>query len=280
MKSMLILTDFSEAALRAAEYACELVDSLQISRIVLYHAYQTIIPGTDLPSSTTITQQQIYLESMELLGLLHDRIRSLVDPTIKIDLLAEETALLPDLLNQLSRKEAIDIIVMGVSGKSGLEKLLMGSFTAEVLRSSEFPVLIVPPEAFIGREIKSIVFSTDLKDYSIIPTSLLHKFLDTFPAELHVVNVQPEAKEKYLSETEESIAKLHTILDKYNPVFHYIQGDDIVADILTFSEEHDASLIIAVPKKHSFLSAVFHKSISKKLAYNSQIPLLCLPALR
>lgn len=276
---MLILTDFSEAAFRAAEYACDLVDPLQIGRIILFHAFQTVVVGTDLPAATVLNDRQIYLDSMESLGLVHDRLKPLAGPTVKIDLLAEDTSLFPDSINELCRKEAIDLTVMGVSGKTGLEKLLMGSVTTQMLRSGEFPVLIVPQDALIGRAMESIVFSTDLKDVSAIPVDLLHNFLDVFPATLHVVNVLPEAKEKYSPETEESIAKLHATLEKYNPAFHYIQGDDIVENILSFSEQHHVSLIVTVPKKHNFFSTVFHKSISKKLAYNSRVPLLYLPAL-
>lgn len=278
MKSILILTDFSEAAFRAAEYACELVDSLQVRRIILYHTYQSIVVGTDLPTNTTMNDRQIYLDSMEALGLVHDRLRPRVGNAVQIDLLAEATTLFPDSINALCRREAIDLIVLGVSGKSSIEKFLMGSVTAQVLQSSEFPALIVPEEAVIGKGIKSIVFAADLKDASTMPVNLLYKFLDAFPAELHVVNVLPEAREKYSPETEESIAKLHTVLDNYKPAFHYIQGDDVVANILSFVGQHHASLIVAVPKKHGFLTALFHKRVSKKLAYNTQVPLLVLPA--
>jgi nucleotide-binding universal stress UspA family protein len=276
---MLILTDFSEAAFRAAEYACELASTLQARRIILYHAYQTVVVSTDLPTTTLLNDRQIYLDSMEALGLMHDRLKPRVGNGAKIDLLAEDTSASPDLINELCRKEAIDLIVMGVSGKTGLEKVFIGSITTQILRSSEFPVLTVPQDALVGRAINSIVFSTDLKGTSVIPVHLLYDFLDAFPATLHVVNVLPEAREKYSPETEESIAGLHKILEKYNPAFHYIQGDDTVADILSFSEQHHVSLIIAVPKKHGFFSAIFHKSVSKKLAYNSRVPLLFLPAL-
>lgn len=280
MRSILVLTDFSEPAFHAAEYACQLADRLQVGRIVLYHAYQTVIDGTDLPSSTTIiNSQEIYLKSMETLGLVHDRLRSLVGPAVKIELLAEDTSFLPELINELCRREAIDLIVMGVSGKSGLEKLFMGSVTAQTFRTSDFPALIVPPEALIGREIKSIVLATDLKDFSTIPTGLLFEYLDIFKAELLVVNVAPEEAEGYTIETNESITQLQHTLEKYQPAFHYIQGDDIVENILSFSAQHRASLIITFPRKHGFWSTIFHKSISKKLAYNSPIPLLSLPTI-
>lgn len=280
MQSMLILTDFSEAAFRAAEYACKLVDSLQVERIVLYHTYQSVVVGTDLPTNTAMTDRQIYLDSMEALGLVHDRLKPLAGHTVKIDLLAEAITLFPDSINALCRREAIGLIVLGVSGKSGVEKFIMGSVTTQVLQSSEFPALIVPEEAAVGKGIKRIVLAADLKDPATMPVSLLHNFLAAFPAELDVVNVLPEAREKYSPETEASIAKLHSTLESYHPAFHYIQGDDVVANILSFAAQHHVDLIIAVPKKHGFLSGLFHKSIAKKLAYHTQVPLLALPAVQ
>ncbi|CAL1521278.1 universal stress protein [Chitinophaga sp. MM2321] len=277
MKSMLILTDFSDAAFRAAEYGCQLADSLGIKRIVLYHAYQTMVTGTDLPVTTSKNNHDIYLENMEALGLLHDQLKSMSGHAVAIDLLADNTPL-HSIINQRCREEEIDIIVMGVSGKSDLEKLLIGSTTTQILETSEVPVLVVPKGTFIGKGIKTIVFTTDLKDPATVPVEQLYKFLDAFPADLCVVNVAPAGEEKYLSETKEAIASLHNLLEKYQPTFHYINEDDTVKGILAFSEQQHASLIMAVPKRHSTFASLFRRSISKKLAYDSSIPLLSLPA--
>lgn len=280
MKSMLILTDFSETAFRAAEYACQLVDALQVNKVILYHAYQNVFVGTDLPSSTLAVERQVYMDSMEALGMLHDRLKPLLGNDVKIELLAKDTALFPDVINALCRQEDTGLIVMGASGKSGIEKMIMGSTTSQMLKTSEFPVLMVPHEALIGRGISRIVFSADLKDYSALPVNLLHQFLQAFPAELHIVNVMPEKREQYSPEMEESITKLHAALDKYNAAFHYIQGDDIVEHILSFAKQHHASLIIAVPRKHGLLDGIFHKSVSRQLAaHDDQVPLLALPAI-
>jgi len=251
MKSMLILSDFSEAAFRAAEYACALTGLLQIDRIVLFHAYQSIVATMDLPLATVKNDGQIYLESMEELGLLHDRLKPLVGQAVKIDLLAVD-AVLPEMINQQCREQDIDMIVMGVSGKSGLEKLLMGSTTSRVLETSEFPVLIVPREAPVGREVKTIVFTTDLMDIAAIPVDRLYSFLDAFKAELCVVNVEATAEEgKYSPEKKETIAGLHRLLEKYRSSFYFLEGDDTVESILICAKDHKASLIITVPKKLS-----------------------------
>jgi len=277
MRSVLILTDFSEAAFRAAEYACWLADVLQIKRVVLYHAYEVIIASTDTPMPPVKTNEELYLESMEALNMLRDRLRLNLPDMVAIDMLAENT-FLPETINQRCKEQKIDLLVMGKTGKSGVDRLIAGSVTARMLEKSRYPLLMVPEDTMIGKEIKTIVFTTDLKDTSSIPVTMLHSFLDALKAEVKVVNAGPAVEEAYASGArKKAVDGLHKIMDKYSPSFFYVDGDNIVDSILTFSGQHHASLIITITKTHNFLSSIFHKSVSKRLAYNSPTPLLCLP---
>ncbi len=278
MKTMLLLTDFSENAFRATEYAAQLVPSLQVSRIILYHAYQGSIIGTDLPVANTTIDQKAYLDAMESLGLQQDRLSALVKHT-RIDIMAEDVSL-PAHIGPLCKAEDVDLIVMGVSGRSDLEKLLLGSTTSMMMAESKVPVLIVPKDTMIGKPINSLVFTTDLKDHASIPVHQLYEFLDAFPATVQVLNVDKSSDEKYTVETKESIASLHRIFEKYKATFDYIKDSNTVEGILSYANHHHASMIIVVPKKLGGLASFFHNSISKKLAYDSNVPLLSLPAVK
>lgn len=76
---------------------------------------------------------------------------------------------------------------------------------------------------------------------------------------------------------EAAIVELHRIFDKYNPEFHYVEGDDIAQSIFDFSNEHKISLIIATPKRHGVFYSMFHKSTIQQLANFPSIPILSLP---
>ncbi|MFY0255253.1 universal stress protein [Chitinophaga sp. 30R24] len=278
METMLILTDFSESALRAAEYGAELAGPLKVKRILLYHAYQSVFPGTDLPESTTVSAKQLYLNSMQNLSRLHDLLTTFITPAqpITIETLAEDASLSAR-INHLCKKEHVDIIVMGVSGRSGLEKLLLGNTTSMMIGESKVPVLIVPKDIIIGKGVKNIVFATDLKDNSVIPMHGLYEFLDAFPGKVRVVNVAPGTPETYSADARENIAELRNIFERYDPAFDYINERNVVSGILSYAKDHDASLIMVVPLKHGFFADVFREGIAKKLAYNSSVPLLSLP---
>jgi nucleotide-binding universal stress UspA family protein len=282
MKTMLILTDFSESAFRAAEYGCELISHLGIKRIVLYHAYQQVMAFAGSPEFVGMSNdsQQTYLESMEALGLLQDRLKPMIQKDVSIELLAEDITLsgLVKEIEKRSAKEKIDIVVMGRSGKSGLDKIFLGSTTTKILREGEWPVLVVPEDTLLGKEINNIVLTSDLKEVDPQSIRPLYEFLDVLPGKLHMVNVEPKEKENYSPEMKKAISDLHNLLEKYNPEFTYINGDDIVEEILRFAGDQHDSLIVAIHQKHGFLSSLVRKSVTNKLAFSSNVPLLALPA--
>ncbi|MGZ7069610.1 MAG: universal stress protein, partial [Methanobacterium sp.] len=48
-----------------------------------------------------------------------------------------------DIIVRKIKEENIDLVVMGTSGKHGLDRFLLGSVTENVVRSASCPVLVV-----------------------------------------------------------------------------------------------------------------------------------------
>jgi nucleotide-binding universal stress UspA family protein len=284
MKTMLLLTDFSEEAFRAAEYACELADCFQVKRIVIYNAYLPVMAYAASTDGAGIASndQQLYLQSMESLALWQDRIKPMVAKNVSVEIVAEGGGILgiSEWIKEQSNTEDPGLIVMGISHKSGLEKFLMGSATTEVLRKNEWPVLIVPENTLVGRGIKTVVFASDLNETNNLPAGLLHELLNALGGKLHVFNVERESRDKFTPELEKAIAELHELLDKYDPVFTYQNGEETAPKILEFADEQKASLILVVHKKHSFWSGLFGQSITRQLAEKSNIPVLSVPGMK
>ena len=64
------------------------------------------------------------------------------DGDIKVTLITEEGSPADAILKTID-KEHIDLVVMGTSGKHGLDTFLLGSVTEKVVRSAKCPVLAV-----------------------------------------------------------------------------------------------------------------------------------------
>jgi K+-sensing histidine kinase KdpD len=107
------------------------------------------------------------------------------------------------------------------------------------------------------------------------PIEPIRKLINTFNAELYVLNVDFE-KQNFSSSTPEEYINLDTMLAGLNPIYENIENKDVDQGISEFAEKNNLDLVITLPKKHSFLEKVFEKSHTRDLIHHTNIPLLCL----
>lgn len=213
--------------------------------------------------------------SLEQLKELKERLQPIIDSEIMLRIKAEDLEL-GESINDLCREEDIDLIVMGITGKSKFEKIGVGSNAVNVSQNSRYPVLIVPTNASIRPIISRILIACDLGKVSqTTPLDSLDEVLKLFNASLFVVNV--DDKNRHFSpQTPEEMYQLHHLFDKYKPQYAFINNEDTVAGILGYAEKNDISIIVTIPKNYNFLQKLFHKSTTQKLIYKSDVPLLTL----
>jgi len=273
MQTILVLTDFSDAAFHAACYAGGLTLQFHSKTLILFHAYDVLLP---VPGSGDIAQQTsdaLHDQSIENLESLHRQLDKFINPLTTVHCIADP-AILSGSINEITKDINADLIVMGITGKSAIEQTLVGSHTISVAEVSNIPLLIVPQDAAIA-PIERIVFTCDMQDVSeTVPIEPLKKILSELHAPLMVVNVKHD--DTVTAETTEQKTALETLLSDNHASFHSVENDDTIEGIMDFSLTNRASLIIVLPKDHGFLDGLFHKSVTKKLAYHSSIPLLVL----
>lgn len=272
MQTILVLTDFSDNAFLAAEYAGMLSKKWKSSRIIiLYHAYQTI--GTE-NTSVAEGDGNIAHESSQIMKVWQESLREFVSPDTVISFLVEDIYL-EEGINRLCEQEKVDLVVMGLTGRTGLEKIIIGSNAIRVMENCSHPLLLVPWSTAICYP-KTILLTTDLKGVKEkMDIPVLDELLSLLAARLLVLNVAQ--KEESPVTLRKEIDSLHTALSKYDPETYYISHQDTVEGINTFATDHEIELIITLRQQPTWLSGLFRKSVSKQLAWNSKIPLLILP---
>ena len=67
---------------------------------------------------------------------------------------------------------------------------------------------------------------------------------------------------------------LHTLLEGTNPVYHFIEEEEVETAINRFAEENNLDLLITIPKKHRLLEAIFRRSSTKKILKEARVPVV------
>jgi nucleotide-binding universal stress UspA family protein len=273
MKTLLIPTDFSPAALNAANYAADMALAIGAD-LFLLHVYQVPVAVTDVPL-VLLSVDDLKKAAEEKLLKLKTDLGHVVSGKLKI---ATEARLgnTMDELEETCKTINPFAVVMGSTGHSGIERVLFGSTTLTAIKHLTLPVICVPKGKEYGAGIKKIGLACDLKEVEeTIPFTAILGFVKELNAEFHVLNVEEhQANEKPGSS--EQTALLGTAVKELNPKFHFIDHGDIEDGINEFAEKNNLDLIIAIPKKHKLLDGIFKPSSTKQLVFESHIPVMCI----
>jgi nucleotide-binding universal stress UspA family protein len=250
MTTFLVLTDFSVAARVATQYAGLLARQMR-ARLVLLHAIprhsQWLGELDDELMQEARQKLSADKENLAGQGLPAETIHAEVINQFPLDVVARTYA----------KAIRAGLIVMGMRGLSGNNKLALGSYTREVMENSPVPVIAVPEDA-PAAAISRIVYATDLEQL-FVETGILVPYARAFGAAVHILHVKPPGDE-HTTAADELIAQLQgqTAYDRIS--FSERTGTDLEAEIHRFAQEREADLLaVFAHRKNIFEKNVFQK---------------------
>lgn len=257
MNTVIVPVDFSETSMNAAKYAAKLLTGHYGVEMILYHMYEKASQAADTNKNLEDLKEQLLKEGI-----------------VKIKVLAEEGGDFIEELEKLARHQEADLIVMGITGRSALGQVFIGSSTFEIVSKKVCPVLIIPPAAAY-RDLKNVLLTSDFKDVEgTTPTVPIKKILKTFKPNLHIINVDSDHYVALTEEYQAERSKLKEIFAEFNPEFYFLGWYDVDEAINQFATDKNIDLIITIPREHSLIEKLFKPSHTKKLVYHSAIPVL------
>lgn len=242
MKTILIPVDFSETSRNAASFALAMAAEIEDSKVIFYHVYNKVVAGDDGTPLQNDSDSRRNVMNLALQNLGKE-----LSPGTEIGIVAEEGGNLTDSITRYVRHNGADLIVMGLTGATRLEQILMGSNALNTALEAVCPVLIVPADAkYTG--IKNVLFATTMKDVKAsTPIRQLRGLLSFFKANLHIVNVDSEHYVELTAEYKKERADMLEMLEDFKPEFYFIRIIDFVDAINTFATTKNIDLIITLP---------------------------------
>jgi nucleotide-binding universal stress UspA family protein len=269
--SILIFTDFSDAAVNASNYAAAFASQLHATRLLI--CYSEHIPSTmEAHIQNIMFEEQVHKRYVAKLDALTNTLRNQINEPISIKAYIDQRPL-DVIVDSFNKDQSIGLIVMGLAAKSALDQTLLGSNTIRISKVTTIPLLIIPENASF-KTIEKVVFACDLKNVSkSIPIHAIKRLVHKLGAKLSILNVGRN-EGNFNAEIIEKRNYLGQLWNSEKPEYYYIDNEDIVMGIMNFANTNQIQLVIAVPKKYSFFENLFHNSITKKLTQHMHLPLL------
>jgi len=270
-KNILYATDFSTAAFAALPYAREFARHYGAKVHVLYvrpsqgFAFVTpeMVPHA-MEVEESILAEEISRTHSFFAGLPHD---VMVDAGDLWTVCEKWIAAL-----------AVDLIVMGTSGRSGASKALLGSVASRILRQASCPVLTVCPHctgnAHSYLQMKGILYPVDFSPESEAAARFVVSLAREHQSKITLLNVLPQKSVGDLADPKLFAAAKTRLLEQLiphdgglpGPPSCIVRSGRPAATILKTAEEEKSDLIVLGVKNVS-TSVTVAAHLSRAIAY-------------
>ncbi len=270
MKTIIIPTDFSPAALNAVNYAADMAKAIDAD-LLLFHVFYPFIAYTEVPP---LTDPNILKENAELsINQLKKQLEHKCGNGLNIKTIVKMGTFINELESVCEDIQPY-AVVMGSQGSSATDYRFFGSHSVHAMQQLKWPVITVPRGAQFS-EVKKIGLSFDFEN-EIDRDHLkgIKKMVQDFNAELHVLNISKKNQHSPHAIFESGV--LMELLSPINHEYHFIINENIDEGIIDFAEKNNIDLLIVMPKQHNLLDKLIHGSHTKQLVLHSHVPVMAL----
>lgn len=276
--NIILPTDFSPAADNALRYVRQLYGN-QDSRFYLVNTYTPAFAHSRFMATTNGDSLKDNMQSVSEQGLQQTLQRIQVENSNAkhhFETISSFNILTDEICN-LRENKAIDMVVVGTTGASGLKEIFLGSTTVRIIKSTpDCSVLAIPLEAEYKKP-KKIAFVTDYKrNFSAKVLDPVIQLAKNTGAFVEIMHIEEEHELDKFQESNKQILHEYLIDIPHNfvPLPFYSSKANVIQ---RFLEDENIDVLAMVHYKHGFLEQLLREPVIRKVAFHTSIPLLVLP---
>lgn len=270
MVNILVPTDFSDLSRIAINYAVKVANKLN-GTLTLLHVVTVIQPTR---ASMRLRLEALEEELMRVAKEDMDLLMAELAGKLKTSKPLESRIVQGSSFNAAVKNEAkklhSGLIIIGTRGANGLKKVVLGSNTASLIEISHIPVLAVPELAEFS-SFRKLVYATDLMHLDT-ELAVMLPYVKIFESTVHVFHAASGVKGVAPAEEKISAALANVDYDKFK--VRVVADRDVDKAVEAYVRETSSDLLTTFTHEHSVYEKLFNRSLTRKLAFQSRLPLL------
>ncbi|MCB0634823.1 MAG: universal stress protein [Saprospiraceae bacterium] len=266
MKKILFATEFSDHAPDIFRYAAELAYFFKADLLAM-HAFGH--PGPRIETKDGVSERHDRVIE-KLVNFVAGHLPEAYRKKIHVDYLAVNSYPIDGIL-EVALDQDIELIVMGMTGKTNALGSILGNTTLNVLAKADCQVLIIPEKTHY-KGIENIVYTTDFEFRDLEAIHYLKRWRQLFDASIHALHVY-EGDENEFAVLKNMMLLKETFSHQRRLDFDLRYGE-LREEVEKFAKSKDADLVAMISHKRNFLSRVLDINPIEGIAKEIDIPLL------
>lgn len=283
MKTIAVMTDFSDRAENAARYALGLAQHLH-ANVLLYNSF--VVPTTE-PMGLQVAWSlesfnELQDESEQSLHLLADKLREdlsdLSEGAFKpVVYIKCDNGTLSTNLNTLLCDKEILMLVIGTHRKRA-SGFMLGNHMREMIDGVSVPILIIPPQQRF-KAIGKIAFATDMQATDLNVLQSLSGFARPSCAQIMLTHIYTHKlpEEESDRQVNNFLQEVANKINYPNIFFRKVTEPYLEEGIRWLMENVDSDILVMVHRNKGFWDQLLNTSSTQKVAGKITMPLLVYP---
>jgi nucleotide-binding universal stress UspA family protein len=269
MKKILVPCDFSDTALQAFRYACEIA-AVSKGEIFLLNIIELPAIHTSLfvPAQA---YESVFLKGLKLKAHKNfEKMKEKWAGKVKVHLTLEQGSVTSAIKKFVDRKR-VDLIVMGTHGSSGIKEYALGSNTEKIVRTSKVPVIAIKKSVSIS-SVKNLILPTkmDASKKLIASIKVLQRLLK---AHLHLLYINTPSNFVADRHTEPKLIEFARQNQLKNCSIHIYNDIDEEAGIINFSAKFKNRMIAMATHGRTGINRLMTGSITEDVVNHIDCPI-------
>jgi len=269
MKTILLLTDFSNSATNAIHYAMRFFESeICVFHVMHVHKAGSFISDDLMTSSTeNIYESFTKIPKQKLKTIVEELKENYNNPNHKFEIIVDFDVF-TDAVNQAIKKNSIDYVVMGSNGATGAIEVVFGSNAINVIRQVICKTLIVPNDySFnpISNFLLPLQFDDTIKNEQL---ELISDFTKHFNLKLHVLRVCFKNEATTNTETDQEQ------LDGFNCKYSVEEDTTFYQAVTNYLKTNAIDMTGLIVHDKTFIKRFFTESPTLELSKVIKLPLM------
>lgn len=277
MKKILVPTDFSKPAVIATEVAADIARKAN-AELTLLHVVEEIV-GNSLNVEGQVSADNNWEDRLFTMKLIEKGKKQLSktaeDPKLEGIKVKQELRVGSPYhgMNAIITEKKVDLVVMGTSGRTDLEQMIIGSNTEKVVRRSHCPVLTMHNKP-ASKDFKNIVYATSMDRDEEVFSRIVRSTQKLYDATIHLVRINTPGNfqrdvvvKKYMQDFAKKLQLKNFTINVFNDVSEE-EG------IIYFADSINADLIAMATHGRTGFAHVLAGSIAEDVVSHSKRPVL------
>lgn len=288
-RRILVPVDFSDYSLKACQVAFNLAKELN-AKVKILHVYFNPYFPTALPMAEVFAYQakdeeafqsivdKVKSDIQKLCNTIDKKVADGEFPPINYSYVLRE-GLPEEEIVSFVKEYKPSLITMGTRGKDQKDADLIGSVTAEVIEMTQIPVLTVPEDIhfFDTESIHNISFLTNFSQRDLLSFEAMLNFIKNKDVTIHLTHLANKKTDKWDTIKMEGIKAY--FVKQYPDVkidYTFIDGPDQLKNLDKYIKNANIDMLALTTAKRNIFARMFSPSVSRKMLFYSNTPLLVL----